>query len=48
MEEIHRGVADHAMPFLRKNVRVVPAKLGDNAGVLGAAQMIAERLHPEK
>jgi len=48
MEEINRGIADHAMPFLRKNVRVVPAKLGDNAGVLGGAQMIAERLHPRK
>ena len=48
MEEINRGVADHAMPFLRKNVRILPAKLGDNAGVLGAAQLIAERLHPEK
>ncbi len=48
MEEINRGIADHAMPFLLKNVRVVAAKLGDNAGVLGGAQMIAERLHPQK
>ena len=48
MEEIRRGAADHAMPFLLKNVRILPAKLGDNAGVLGAAQMIAERLHPQK
>jgi len=48
MEEIRRGVADHAMPFLRKNVRILPAKLGDNAVVLGGAQMIAERLHPER
>ena len=48
MEEINRGIADHAMPFLRKKVRVLPAKLGDNAGVLGAAQMIAERLHGGK
>lgn len=47
MEEINRGVNDHAMPFLRKNVRILPAKLGDNAVVLGAAQMIAERLHSE-
>jgi glucokinase len=48
MEEINRGIVDHAMPFLRKKVRILPAKLGDNAGVLGAAQMIAERLHPGK
>jgi glucokinase len=48
MEEINRGIAVHAMPFLRKNVRVLPAKLGDNAVVLGGAQMIAERLHPGK
>jgi glucokinase len=48
MEEIKRGVADHAMPFLRKKVRILPAKLGDNAGVLGAAQLIAERLHGHK
>ena len=34
----------HAMPFLRKNVRIVTAKLGDDAVVLGAAYMIAERL----
>jgi glucokinase len=48
MEEINRGINDHAMPFLRKKVRVLPAKLGDNAVVLGGAQMIAERLHAKK
>ena len=44
MEEAKRGVEEHAMPFLRKGVRVVPAKLGDDAVVLGAARMIAERV----
>ncbi len=44
MEEIKRGAAAHAMPFLRKNVKISAAKLGDDAVVLGAAQLIAERL----
>jgi glucokinase len=44
IEEVKRGVADHAMPFLRKNVRIVAASLGDDAVVLGAARMIAEKL----
>ena len=44
MEEVTRAVKEHAMPFLRKGVRIVPAKLGDNAVVLGAAHMIATRL----
>ena len=44
LEEVKRGIKDHAMPFLRKKVRIVTAKLGDDAVVLGAAYMIAERL----
>ncbi len=44
MEEVNRGVKDHAMPFLRKGVRIVKAKLGDDATVMGAAHLIAERL----
>jgi len=44
IEEATRAITDHAMPFLRKNVRLVPAKLGDDAVVLGAARMIAEKL----
>jgi len=44
LEEVKRGIKEHAMPFLRKNVRIVTAKLGDDAVVLGAAYMIAERL----
>ncbi len=44
LEEVKRGIKEHAMPFLRKNVRIVTAKLGDDAVVLGAACMIAERL----
>jgi len=48
MEEAKRGMKDHAMPFLRKGVRLVPAKLGDDAVVLGAARMIAEKLAADK
>lgn len=44
LKEIKRGVADHAMPFLRKNVRILPAALGDNATVMGAAHMVATRI----
>ena len=44
LEEVKRAVKEHAMPFLRKNVRIVPARLGDDAVALGAAKLIAEKL----
>lgn len=44
LEEVRRAVAEHAMPFLRQGVRIVSAKLGDDAVALGAGVMIAERL----
>lgn len=44
VEEVKRAIKDHAMPFLRKGVKVAPARLGDRAVVMGAARMIAERL----
>ncbi len=44
IEEVNRAVEEHAMPFLRKNVRIVPATLGDDAVVLGAAALVAGRL----
>ncbi|MBM3288709.1 MAG: ROK family protein, partial [Candidatus Hydrogenedentes bacterium] len=44
MEEITRALKEHTMPFLLKFVRVVPAKLGDDAVAMGAAYLIAERL----
>jgi len=47
LEEVRRAVKDHAMPFLRKGVKIVPAKLGDDAVVLGAACLITERLAGE-
>lgn len=44
MEEVERALKAHAMPFLLKGVKVVAAKLGDDAGVMGAARLIAERI----
>lgn len=44
LEEVRRAVEEHAMPMLRKDVRIVPAQLGDHAVVLGAARMAAARL----
>ena len=44
MEEITKALKEHTMPFLLKFVRVVPAKLGDDAVAMGAAYLIAERL----
>lgn len=45
LEEVKRGVKDHAMPFLRKGVKIVAAKLGDDAVVLGGARLISERIN---
>jgi len=44
LEECQRAVKEHAMPFLRKGVKVVCAKLGDDAVALGAAKLLVERL----
>jgi glucokinase len=44
LEEVKRGVDDHAMPFLRKGVRISAARLGDDAVVLGGAHLVAEQL----
>lgn len=44
LEEVQKAIKEHAMPFLRKGVRIVAARLGDDAVVLGAAHMIAEKI----
>lgn len=44
LEEVSRGVRDHAMPFLRKDVQIRAAKLGDDAVAMGAAHLILEYL----
>ena len=47
LEEVKRAVKDHAMPFLRKKVRIVKAKLGDDAVAMGGAMLITERLNAQ-
>ena len=44
LEEAGNAIKKHAMPFLRKGVKLVAANLGDDAVALGAAVLIAERL----
>jgi glucokinase len=44
LAEVKRAVKDHAMPFLRKGVRIVAAQLGDDAVAMGAGMLIAEKL----
>ena len=44
MEEVRNGMTEHAMPSMLEGVRLVPAKLGDDAVIHGAAKLIAERL----
>lgn len=44
LEEVNRGVKDHAMPFLRKGVQIRAARLGDDAVVMGSAHLIVEYL----
>jgi glucokinase len=44
LEEVGHAMQDHAMPFLREGVRLVPAALGDDAVALGAAVLISEHL----
>jgi len=44
LDEVQRAVKYHAMPFLRKGVRILPAKLGDDAVAMGAAHLMAEKL----
>ena len=43
--EVKRALKDHAMPFLRKGVKVVPAKRGDHAVAMGAGMLIVEKLN---
>ena len=44
IDEVSRGVHDHAMPMLRKDVRIVAARLGDDAVAKGAARIAVEAL----
>jgi len=44
LEEAKRAMKAHCMRFLRKAVRLVRAKLGDDAVAMGGGMLIAERL----
>ena len=43
-EPVRRTVASRAVPLQRKTAQIVAARLGDNAGVLGAAALVLDRL----
>jgi glucokinase len=42
VDEVAAAASKHVMPSFRKTFKVVPAKLGDDAGVIGAAAMIKQ------
>lgn len=42
-EPIRRTVASRAVPLQRKTAQIVPALLGDHAGVMGAAALVLDR-----
>lgn len=41
-EPMKRTIRDRAMAFPRKNVRIVCARLGEDAGIIGAAELVRE------
>lgn len=43
VDEVERAVSTHAMPTLRKGVKIVAARLGDDAVAMGAARLALER-----
>jgi len=45
LAEVKRAVKEHAMPFLRKGVRIEAARLGDDAVAIGAGMLIAEKIN---
>ena len=44
LEETMAAMKEHSFPFLNKGVKILPAKLGDDAAVMGAAKLISEKL----
>ncbi|MCG3180414.1 MAG: Glucokinase [Phycisphaerae bacterium] len=44
VDEVTRAVAQYGLPFLVKPLKVVKADLGDDAVVMGAASLVAERI----
>lgn len=48
VDEVRKAVAKRAMRSLAKDVKVVAAKLGDDAGAMGAAALVSEFVQAEK
>lgn len=44
LEPVRRTVDSRAVPLQRRTAQIVPAQLGDNAGVMGAAVLVLDRL----
>jgi len=44
VQEVEGAIKQFSLPFLAKFVKVLPAALGDDATVMGAAMLIAERV----
>jgi glucokinase len=45
-DTIRKTIAQRAMPVQNKGLRVVKAKLGNDAGLIGAAILVGQRLAP--
>jgi len=43
LPEVKKSLMEHALPGLAKQVKIVPAKLGDLAAVMGAAKIAEGR-----
>jgi len=48
LEQVRKAIHEQAMKPFRTSVRVAVAKLGDNAGVLGAAALVADEAHDRR
>jgi glucokinase len=44
LEPVRRGLREFAYPLLAEGVRVIAAKFGNDAGLVGAAALAWERL----
>jgi len=40
MNAVQKSVAQHVLKPLRNDIQVLPARLGNNAGILGAAGLV--------
>jgi glucokinase len=45
LEHVRKAVREQAMKSLARGIRIVAARLGDDAGVMGAAALAAEAVH---